>query len=600
MKLPTEAAGDGMQCDADSDPDTTQLPTTYQEHDLPGSSTPDAERAPTDLFAVLSIGDSLPHLDPNNKSYQAMVDGLKVFGQWPEQEQVHFVQLLISKMGHQQLGSIESFLRPMLMRDFITLLPKGTAEQILMQVDERCLVQCELVCRRWRAVIAYGQLWRKLIERKVRSDDMWRGLVEKRGWLQYLLGARIQNEINVCKRLGLPYDQVKNTEEFVYKLHNFYRNLCPRIKSDIERVEENWRNGRHAHQRIECQSENSRGVYCLQYDDEKIVSGLRDNTIKLWNRRDLSLTQVLTGHTGSVLCLQYDSRIIISGSSDSTVRVWDIETGECLNTLIHHGEAVLHLRFGNGTMVTCSKDRSITVWNMVSPQEITVRRVLLGHRAAVNAVDFDNEHIVSGSGDRTIKVWSVDDCQFIRTLSGHRRGIACLQYREGLVVSGSSDFTIRLWEIASGTCLRTLEGHNELVRCIRFDNKRIISGAYDGKIKIWDMNGALDPRSNLSNLCLATLEQHQGRVFRLQFDEFQIVSSSHDDSIVIWDFLNAPVGHPGVQPQPMQQQAAPLPHPHALIPMVAVAQLPAPALAGQLPGAMQQQQDDDDNDADVD
>ncbi|CAJ0575492.1 unnamed protein product, partial [Mesorhabditis spiculigera] len=539
MKLPTEAAGDGMQCDADSDPDTTQLPTTYQEHDLPGSSTPDAERAPTDLFAVLSIGDSLPHLDPNNKSYQAMVDGLKVFGQWPEQEQVHFVQLLISKMGHQQLGSIESFLRPMLMRDFITLLPKGTAEQILMQVDERCLVQCELVCRRWRAVIAYGQLWRKLIERKVRSDDMWRGLVEKRGWLQYLLGARIQNEINVCKRLGLPYDQVKNTEEFVYKLHNFYRNLCPRIKSDIERVEENWRNGRHAHQRIECQSENSRGVYCLQYDDEKIVSGLRDNTIKLWNRRDLSLTQVLTGHTGSVLCLQYDSRIIISGSSDSTVRVWDIETGECLNTLIHHGEAVLHLRFGNGTMVTCSKDRSITVWNMVSPQEITVRRVLLGHRAAVNAVDFDNEHIV----------WSVDDCQFIRTLSGHRRGIACLQYREGLVVSGSSDFTIRLWEIASGTCLRTLEGHNELVRCIRFDNKRIISGAYDGKIKIWDMNGALDPRSNLSNLCLATLEQHQGRVFRLQFDEFQ---------------------------------------------------LPAPALAGQLPGAMHQQQDDDDNDADVD
>ena len=30
-----------------------------------------------------------------------------------------------------------------------------------------------------------------------------------------------------------------------------------------------------------CRSENSKGVYCLQYDDEKIVSGLRDNTIKV-------------------------------------------------------------------------------------------------------------------------------------------------------------------------------------------------------------------------------------------------------------------------------------------------------------------------------
>jgi len=34
-------------------------------------------------------------------------------------------------------------------------------------------------------------------------------------------------------------------------------------------------------QRIQCKSEASKGVYCLQYDDQKIVSGLRDNTIKV-------------------------------------------------------------------------------------------------------------------------------------------------------------------------------------------------------------------------------------------------------------------------------------------------------------------------------
>lgn len=36
-------------------------------------------------------------------------------------------------------------------------------------------------------------------------------------------------------------------------------------------------------QRIQCRSENSKGVYCLQYDDEKIISGLRDNSIKVNN-----------------------------------------------------------------------------------------------------------------------------------------------------------------------------------------------------------------------------------------------------------------------------------------------------------------------------
>lgn len=40
---------------------------------------------------------------------------------------------------------------------------------------------------------------------------------------------------------------------------------------------------------------------------------------------------------------------------------------------------------------------------MTSPNEITLRRVLVGHRAAVNVVDFDEKYIVSASGDRTIK-----------------------------------------------------------------------------------------------------------------------------------------------------------------------------------------------------
>lgn len=49
-------------------------------------------------------------------------------------------------------------------------------------------------------------------------------------------------------------------------------------------IESNWRCGRHNLQRIQCRSENSKGVYCLQYDDEKIISGLRDNSIKVRQR----------------------------------------------------------------------------------------------------------------------------------------------------------------------------------------------------------------------------------------------------------------------------------------------------------------------------
>ncbi|KAK7815965.1 hypothetical protein U0070_014178 [Myodes glareolus] len=499
---------------------------------------------------------------PSEGNYQKEKDlCIKYFDQWSESDQVEFVEHLISRMCHYQHGHINSYLKPMLQRDFITALPEQgldhIAENILSYLDARSLCAAELVCKEWQRVISEGMLWKKLIERMVRTDPLWKGLSERRGWDQYLFKNR-------------PTDGPPNS---------FYRSLYPKIIQDIETIESNWRCGRHNLQRIQCRSENSKGVYCLQYDDDKIISGLRDNSIKakapetaspgltslvppgnehihvdalclfmfmissdflIWDKTSLECLKVLTGHTGSVLCLQYDERVIVTGSSDSTVRVWDVNTGEVLNTLIHHNEAVLHLRFSNGLMVTCSKDRSIAVWDMASATDITLRRVLVGHRAAVNVVDFDDKYIVSASGDRTIKVWSTSTCEFVRTLNGHKRGIACLQYRDRLVVSGSSDNTIRLWDIECGACLRVLEGHEELVRCIRFDNKRIVSGAYDGKIKVWDLQAALDPRAPASTLCLRTLVEHSGRVFRLQFDEFQIISSSHDDTILIWDFLNVP------------------------------------------------------------
>ncbi|NWH20892.1 FBW1A protein, partial [Grus americana] len=233
--------------------------------------------------------------------------------------------------------------------------------------------------------------------------------------------------------------------------NSFYRALYPKIIQDIETIESNWRCGRHSLQRIHCRSETSKGVYCLQYDDQKIVSGLRDNTIKVRMLQNgilmaCSVCAINNGVLISVTSIQsLVSNLAFSFPHLTPAQhvVWDVNAGEMLNTLIHHCEAVLHLRFNNGMMVTCSKDRSIAVWDMASPTDITLRRVLVGHRAAVNVVDFDDKYIVSASGDRTIKVWNTSTCEFVRTLNGHKRGIACLQYRDRLVVSGSSDNTIR-------------------------------------------------------------------------------------------------------------------------------------------------------------
>lgn len=444
------------------------------------------------------------------------------FEGWSAQGQVELIEKLLCKMSHDQHSQIDLALQPLLQRNFITMLPQRglthISEKILSYLDAQSLLNASNVCKEWRRIIREGTLWKKLIERNVRQDPVWAGVVKRREWDQDL------------------FKPVKDTN------HTKHQMLYYGIVADIKNLQQRWQDGTYTTQKIVCRSDNSKGVYCIQYDDNKIVSGLRDNTIKIWDRQTLRCTRTFQGHSGSVLCLQYDDNIIVSGSSDATIRVWDLndqEKTQPINTIIQHTEAVLHLKFNKNMLVTCSKDRTIIVWNLVSPKDIKVKEILVGHRAAVNVVDFDEKYIVSASGDRSIKVWDTNTCNFIRTLNGHRRGIACLQYRDKLIVSGSSDNSIRIWDVESGACLRTLEGHEELVRCIRFDKRLIVSGAYDGKIKIWNLKAALDEaeRDN-TQFCIKTLQLHTGRVFRLQFDEFQIVSSSHDDTIIIWDFLN--------------------------------------------------------------
>lgn len=45
------------------------------------------------------------------------------FEKWTESEQTDFVELLLSKMNHFQHSQINAYLKPMLQRDFISLLP---------------------------------------------------------------------------------------------------------------------------------------------------------------------------------------------------------------------------------------------------------------------------------------------------------------------------------------------------------------------------------------------------------------------------------------------------------------------------------------------
>lgn len=275
------------------------------------------------------------------------------------------------------------------------------------------------------------------------------------------------------------------------------------------RLETNWEQGNFKNFQLPHpdhpeEGHNGECIYSLQYNEDYLVSGSRDKTLRIWNLATRRLVRKpLIGHIGSVLCLQFDSDpsedIIVSGSSDSDVIIWRFSTGEIVQRLTHaHRESVLNVKFDKRILATCSKDKTIKIFNRRSlkagdpgyvypvptimkkygyePSPLdqqptlppfTMISVLEGHSAAVNAVQIVNDEVVSASGDRQIKVWDWETGVCTRTLMGHAKGIACIQYDGKRIVSGSSDNEVKVFDRKTGIESASLRAHTELVRTVQ-------------------------------------------------------------------------------------------------------------------------------------
>ena len=132
------------------------------------SGTPSGATTTTAITALVP-SPPVARREPSAKYLKEKMACLKQFHGWTEQDQVDFVEELLKSMCHYQHGTVNAFLKPMLQRDFISLLPTsgGGAEQILSYLDAQSLRAAELVSRSWLRVISESMMWKKLIERKV-------------------------------------------------------------------------------------------------------------------------------------------------------------------------------------------------------------------------------------------------------------------------------------------------------------------------------------------------------------------------------------------------------------------------------------------------
>ncbi len=285
-------------------------------------------------------------------------------------------------------------------------------------------------------------------------------------------------------------------------------------------------------------------------DGQRIISGSWDETVKIWDAESGEELRTLRGHEGQVnsVAISPDGQRVISGGDDMTIRIWDAESGEVVRTLRGHEDKVFSvaIRPDGQRIISGSQDQTIKIWDAESGEEV---RTLRGHKSWVMtvAISPDGERIVSGDGDNcTIKIWDAESGEEVRTLRGHKSWVLSVTFSpDGQRIVSSGDDTVKIWDAELDKERRILKGHKSGVTSVAFspDGKRIISGALDKTIKIWDTESGKE---------LRILSGHESRVYSVAIspDGQRIISGDQDKTIKIWDAesgkeLRTLTGHKG-------------------------------------------------------
>ncbi|KAI9327236.1 WD40-repeat-containing domain protein, partial [Zopfochytrium polystomum] len=448
------------------------------------------------------------------------------FDEMPHQLQSFVILELLKRCPSSTLQFVSSLVVPTLKRDFIALLPIELSYQVLSYLDLKSLGRCSAV----------SSVWKHVLEAEGCEVAVWK---------QRLIAEQWYNEKEVRREVA---------------------NLVRRH----HKTRSNWLNGRY--KTISFPGHGNNVVTCLQFDDDKIVSGSDDMTIHIYETNTGRLRKKLVGHEGGVWALQYWEDSLVSGSTDRSVRVWDMDTGLCTHVFDGHTSTVrclmvlLEEAATSGKVelpfpiiVTGSRDATLRVWRLPNPKvdppyqgssagpNPYFMHALNGHSASVRAIAGHGRVLISGSYDCTVRMWDLVSGECVRVFLGHRERVYSVGYCHELerAVSGSLDASVRVWCTKTGAALFNLEGHTSLVGLLELSPKYLVSAAADTTLRVW---------SPTTGQCLATLNGHTAPITCLHHDPTlnRIVSGS-EGGVKVWELSSADPGGSGGPngPQPV-------------------------------------------------
>jgi WD40 repeat protein len=153
-------------------------------------------------------------------------------------------------------------------------------------------------------------------------------------------------------------------------------------------------------------------------DGKYIATGGNDNTAKIWDTT-CALVKTLVGHTGAVQSVRFSKNptLLVSGSKDDKVKLWSVSSGTEIRTLSAHTNDVLTVDISDDGKFIASggADTTIRIWSLTTGNQLAKFSTPSGGKIYSLDISPDGTKIADGNSSGDVELWDISGTTHVRS-----------------------------------------------------------------------------------------------------------------------------------------------------------------------------------------